>query len=519
MRVTRANLAAIFSFGLWLPKLQDVLFITLFISVIGFGPRLLNVDGDLGRHLTIGEYILTSHSIPTRDIFSHTMTGEPVTPHEWLAQLSFALAYRLGDLDGVVLLCALLIAITFTLSFRQSYARSGMIIISSGWAIMAAAAASLHWLARPHLFTLLLVVLWTGALERLRRREKIYWWIFPLLMFLWVNFHGAFIAGFVIWGMYLLGEVADSVKKMGEPCAWDWRRFFQYLSKTKTFLTAGATTVLASLVNPSGWGLWENSLGYLRNRYLVGHTAEYLPPDFHTASTWPFLIMITLSFLLIGFGRPRLPAASIFLLAGWAAMALYSVRNVPLFALVSAPVLAEITAHNIESFSLLARFSRFEERLNLVERSLKGYVWAFGLTILVAGLLLSGTNLDFYRRGNRFDPEVFPVQAVDWIATHPQTGNVFNHFPWGGYLLFRLWPGQTVFIDGQTDFYGEALTRQYEHVITLQDGWQDVLQQYQASWVLEPAGSPLVLHLEQDPEWQMVYQDPVAAVLRKTSGQ
>ena len=92
--------------GWLLPRVQDVLFIALFIAVVGLGPRLLNIDGDLGRHLTIGKYILTTRLIPTQDLFSHTMAGEALTPHEWLAQVVFAVAYRLGELDGVVIFCA-----------------------------------------------------------------------------------------------------------------------------------------------------------------------------------------------------------------------------------------------------------------------------------------------------------------------------------------------------------------------------------------------------------------------------
>ena len=190
-----------------LPRLEDVVFVTLFIAVIALGPRLLNVDGDVGRHITVGGYILDSRSIPTRDVFSHTMAGEPLTPHEWLSQVIFALAFRAMGLDGVVLLCAALIASTFTLLYACGARRSGTRLIALGWVMLAAAASSLHWLARPHLFTMLLVVLWTDGLERLRRGESTRRWHLPALMLLWVNLHGAFIAGFVIWGAYSVGYV------------------------------------------------------------------------------------------------------------------------------------------------------------------------------------------------------------------------------------------------------------------------------------------------------------------------
>jgi hypothetical protein len=119
-----------------MPRLQDMLFVALFLAVVGLGPRLLNVDGDLGRHITIGNNILDTGSIPTRDLFSHTMAGERLTPHEWLAEVLYALAYRGMGLDGVVILCGILIAGAFILVYRQAYERSGLLLLSMG---------SLHW--------------------------------------------------------------------------------------------------------------------------------------------------------------------------------------------------------------------------------------------------------------------------------------------------------------------------------------------------------------------------------------
>jgi hypothetical protein len=499
-----------------LPRLRDILFIALFLGVVGLGPRLLNVDGDLGRHLTIGAYILENRVIPTTDIFSHTLAGAPLTPHEWLAEILFALAYRLGGLNGVVLLCALLLSFTFTLSFRQSYARGKLVLVALVWTILAAAAASLHWLARPHLFTLLIIPLWTGELERIRQGNAQHWWLLPLLMFLWANLHGAFIAGFVIWGMYLGGETWDRwsgrpvAAETGDPSLESPPAANRILP---ALLLAGATSFLATFFNPSGWHLWATSLGYIRNRYLVSHTAEYLPPNFHDPSTWPFLLMLLISLLLLGRKRGNLPAVSVLLLAGWTMMGLYSVRNVPIYALVAAPILAETTAEQIRGARLLAPFERLNQRLEAVEATLRGFLWPVLVVALVVLALFRGVSLDFGGTGNRFDPAVFPVGAVDWLGANPPPGEVFNYFPWGGYLLYRLWPEQRVFIDGQTDFYGESLTRQYEQVITLGDGWLQVLEQYQVRWVLMPPESDLVQALSVDPGWKMVYQDTTAAVL------
>jgi hypothetical protein len=268
---------------------------------------------------------------------------------------------------------------------------------------------------------------------------------------------------------------------------------------------------LATFVNPSGWRLWETSLGYVRNRYLVGHTAEYLPPNFHEPSTWPFALMIVLSILLLARGRERVPAVYTLLLAGWTALGLYSVRNVPIYALLAAPLLAEVSAGQARDWG---GFRQLNERLGLVEARLKGYVWPVIVVLLAALALAGGARLDFRGQGNRFDPAGFPVKAVDWLEENPQPGNGFNYFPWGGYLLYRMWPEQRVFIDGQTDFYGEALTRQYEQVITLDEGWREVLAGYQVQWALMPAGSALAQALQDEPGWRAIYMDETSAVLR-----
>jgi hypothetical protein len=496
-----------------LPSLGNTLWMAVFFAVIGMGPRMMNVDGDLGRHLTIGRHILASGQIPTADLFSHTMSGAALTPHEWLAQVVFAVSERWLGLDGPVLVCALVIATAFWLVFRRIRKESGAVLLPVMVVVLAMAASSLHWLTRPHVFTFLLLALWVAALEDLRCGQARAWWRLPVLMLFWVNLHGAFIAGFVTWVLYAAGMCFDrasvSVETGSDAARPAWR----------SFLLGGAAAGLVTFVNPSGLGTWLTSVGYVGTRYLVDHTAEYLPPDFHDASTWPFLAFAGLLVAVFGLKSRRIPAAHVFTAAAWLVMALYSVRNVPLFVIVAAPALVSAvngwltdTGEQSQSRLVLAWLG-LEGRLGRIEAGLKGMLWPAVFAALILLALIGGANLDFDQRGNQFDPEVFPVDAVDWLAEHPPQGVGFNHFPWGGYLLYRLWPEERVFIDGQTDFYGEALTRQYEQVITLSPGWESVIDQYAVGWVLVPPDSPLANELVKRTGWQVVYEDETAVVM------
>jgi hypothetical protein len=279
--------------------------------------------------------------------------------------------------------------------------------------------------------------------------------------------------------------------------------------QVKQLSLIGVISILVTFLNPSGWRLWETSLGYLQNRYLVSHTAEYLPPNFHDPSTWPFMGMIVLSMVLLGRRRDRITLTGLFLLGGWTIMALYSVRNVPLYCLVVTPILGEVIAEGPSQ----SKNTKLQYRLLQIERSLKGGFLPVVVLVGVAIAYVNGVILDFQGRGNIFLPEIFPIKATSLIESTDPTGQMFNYFPWGGYLLYRLWPAEQVFIDGQTDFYGELLTREYEKVITMSEGWEDVLEKYKVSWVLMPSDSLFVRQVRSIPDWKLIFENQTAALL------
>jgi hypothetical protein len=473
-----------------LPRLDTAIFIILFLGTMMLGPRMLNIDGDLGRHITVGNYIRSNLKIPVRDVFSHTMAGEPVIPHEWLAQLVFSLANVLGGLNGIVLLTAIVIAFTFTLVYLEMRRQNVYRILALFFTLLAAYASSLHWLTRPHIFTFLFTALWAYLLEDERSKS----WLFPMIMLVWANTHGAFIAGFVILGGHIAGWL------------WEYLHERAALERGKQLALIGGLSFAVTLINPAGWRLWGTSVGYLGNQYLVDHTVEYQSPNFHEPGTWPFLLLMVLGILALGFGG-RMRAHQAILFAAWTAMSLYSARNIPLFAIVTTPYIGIATQVVFEK-SLF--YQKLENRIANIESMLKGSLLPSIAVILLVSIFppLPGT-------ANQFDTSVFPVSAVNWLQTHPQKGKMFNHFVWGGYLLYRMWPEKTVFIDGQTDFYGESLTRQYAQVINLEKGWKDILRKYDVSWAIIPPNQPLANALRDEMKWIVVYQDNTAVILHE----
>jgi hypothetical protein len=189
-------------------------------------------------------------------------------------------------------------------------------------------------------------------------------------MLIWVNTHGAFIAGFVVWGIYLAGSLGET---------WALKRAkgvgLGENGNLAPMLFAGVLSLAASLINPVGWRLWETSISFLRNRYLVGHTVEYLSPDFQQASTCPFLMLIVVSIALLGLSQTRRSLVSILMLAAWTAMGLISARNIPLYAVVTAPIVAGVFANWVRESRLLQGVIPIDDRITAVETSLRGGLW------------------------------------------------------------------------------------------------------------------------------------------------
>src|SRR5688572_23091547 len=102
----------------FLPPITAVLVMQLFLSVLSLGPNMLNIDGDLPRHLLMGRYILQNKALPTTELFIYPYLGQPYVPHEWLTDVIFYAIYSIWGFAGLVLFAALLLATTFTVLYR-----------------------------------------------------------------------------------------------------------------------------------------------------------------------------------------------------------------------------------------------------------------------------------------------------------------------------------------------------------------------------------------------------------------
>jgi hypothetical protein len=485
-----------------LPRLEYVVLLALFWSAAANGPKLLNIDGDLPRHLLLGQLIRETRSVPTTDTFSFRTEGFPSIPHEWLSQVILSIANDLLGLSGVVLLTAIVITAVWALVYQEAARRSNNLFLNLFILALGIAVSIIHVLPRPHIFTYLFTALWILLLERMRDKPRL-WWLLPVLMLLWVNMHGMFVLGLIIWGIYLVGSWLENPSR-----TWFSNPFVRVL------LLGGILSIFATFLSPSGIHIWEAITSLGSNAYITSRIPEYQSANFHMPETWPFIILLVLT--VIGFARNtnKTNWSHILLIAAFAAIALYTSRMLPLFAIVAVPITARSLSEMMQQEFPESRYIAIEKNFATMNATSNGWIWFLVLVLAVTGLFGSGQVIDPGGVGNVFHESFFPVQAVDWLNSNPQSGHMFNEFDWGGYLLLNLSPRQQIFMDGHTHIYGEALTREYETVTFQRDGWQDIFDKYQIEWAIVRTKSAVIEGLT-DMNWNILYEDDTATILRK----
>jgi hypothetical protein len=110
----------------------------------------------------------------------------------------------------------------------------------------------------------------------------------------------------------------------------------------------------------------------------------------------------------------------------------------------------------------------------------------------------------------------FPAAAVAFLAVQRPPGPILNHYNWGGYFIWKLYPEYRVYIDGRADLYGDAFMDDFAATYYLTDHGREALERWRIRTVILPPAAPLITALRASPEWREVYGDSQTVVLTQS---
>ncbi|MEW5945097.1 MAG: hypothetical protein AB1742_02755 [bacterium] len=431
-------------------------FAAIFICVLFSGFVLLVstvriTDGDTWWHLKTGEIIVAARSLPERDPFSYTTVGKPWINDEWLGDLILYAAYRAGGINGVILFttavtCALFLVIFLTARLEGAGAAGTVVMLTA-----AALCSRPRFSGRPEILTLVFTALFIYLIRKkiLTGRSPLY--LLPLFQVVWVNVHPGAVFGVVL----LIAAAASGIAGARLKAANDGGRG-EAFRRALSLVPAAFLCLGACLLNPYGLHGVTAPFKFAGTDVFMKYIAEWAPTTMSALfglegpvrfNAFRFLLFAGALSFFVRFRRLDLVRLCLFVLT--AAMALKSQRFMAIFSMVAAPMTA---AHAAEALRPL--------RLSRPLRTA-------GALVLVSALLAAGA---YHAVTERVYIEGFgvhwhfPEGAVRFLQRNKGAfrEKMYNEYSIGGYLIWRLYPGFRVFIDGRTtlhgrDFYGSML--------------------------------------------------------------
>jgi hypothetical protein len=449
------------------------------------------VDADLWWHLRAGQVMWEQKTILLVDPFSYTKIGAPWVNAFWLSEILF---YGLNRIGGYFAL-AVFVSLTGAYAFYIVYKRLlGNFFIKGSIILLAALTAAPIWGPRPQLFSFVLIAILDSWLSKAENRKPLAGWVLVPLFALWANLHGGW-----IWGILLLfAEIAGSVTGLILNQSEDQK--IVALQRIKSLAGWLCLSTLAVGINPNGLAIWKLPFQQVSVSMQI---QEWLSPDFHQFSFHPLLWMLFLLIVFAPFAKKPVSWPRLFKVIGFAYLTFVAQRNIALFAIVAAPLLAEGVNDGIQVF-WRDKKTTYHQQLGQRMAKTINIILITALGFVATGYLVG------LSQPKQIDVH-YPLKAVNWIKTNRPAGRLFNSYNWGGYILWKL-PEYPVFIDGRADLYGSEIISQWQDVVNARSNALEILNEWKVNLVfLEPTW-PAINMLEIN-DWKIVYQDEMSVIL------
>lgn len=454
------TIARLYRVALRILLLNDISLIAI-MAVLFFARAFWVLDPDFGWHIASGQYIL-EHGIPATDIYSYTMPTFSWIHHEWLSDcLNYLVYHYLGGYGALAVLYAALWTASFWLVSRGTQYRL-VVVLAAVVALPFSGVRAVTWTV---FFCAILI-----SLVYSRRRRHVLALIPPLFL-IWANMHGSFVIGLV----YL---------------AWQ-----TIARRSRRLAVITACSILATMVTPYGPLMYVEVVRTIADTSLRSRISEWqalglaIGPGLLTG-LWLGLRSIQPGSWITKYGRFEL-----LLLV----MSFGSVRHLPIFALFTIASINRMTRH----YPLSMKRPRIP-------------VQRFAIAVVVLALASIGilcTSAYYGQTGDREHP--YPRQIAQSLHETPCRGNVFAHYNFGGYLIWRV-PDQKLYIDGRMPSWQQGSFKAMDTYLQIIDDpavQQEQFTRYNIACVVWHDNTPFVHRLESQ-GWTVVEREPNTDIVR-----
>ena len=486
---------------------KKIAFTIAFLAHVTF---FVLMDPDYYLHLMAGKYIVEHNLLPNVDVFSYTMAGQPWHMHEWLFEVLVYCVNSIAGDNGVILLTSGLGVLAFYIAFSAGILNGRQNNRAILLALLLFAFYSIFIQPRPQIITFLCYAVFLFVIFDYKYRNTLrFAAILPPLMIVWVNAHGAYIFGIAFLCLFIACEYLRRLMGAKE-------KYFDNKLHRLTLIIA--VTILSSAINPYFIKQWIFPF-VLMNKDAMSVISEWRSPDFADFYYRAYLFFIVIFVVHYIYLKKRPDLTELVLPGSIIFISFFAIRHIPLAILTVLPFALVTAKHGYEI--KIIKFTNMgkclKERINCGrDIGKKEYVMNGALLfIVVLSIIIIFPTLNEYKleKRNRF----LPVKAVDFIMKNGISGRFFNTYHYGGYLIYRLYPQQKVFIDIRADMYGDKVMRDYTSIYFGADGWEMIFDKYDFDYVICENNAVIRKLLLCRGDFSLAYSDSSHSVLLRKS--
>lgn len=477
----------------------------LFLVIVNFALQPLT-DPDFGWHLRTGLNLLKQGwKLPALDPYSHTMPDWPWIEHAWFTDLLIgAIDTLFGGLGVILFFGAMTVGAWLAASScgRCPWVYRLLACVLSLW-------VALPFLgARTQIVTLLGLGLLMIVLDRSQQSSSSVLWLLPPMFLVWTNLHGGFIAGLFLGALVVGGSALVRLIHRSWPTVAGWwdEPIRSWPDISRLAMVLGVATLL-TLVNPYGWRLYGEIADSLSDQFMLDTLQEWQPPSLATLAGRSYVIYVAGLGTIVAIWYRRIEPVRWIVWAVFLILSLRHLRNIPLFLIVSLPLLSEV---------LYAGFCGVGGRLRLgpttVQRWLMAAILTGGLFLLWLGPdHLQHVALSGLRPAEYFTGTSYPIEAVQWVRDHRDRlgRRLYNDYGHGGFFVWWL-PEEKIFIDGRMPAWRKDNRRMFQDYVALNQlnpPELSVLDKYSVDWAIVKNQSLLAQTLKESSLWRALYED------------
>jgi hypothetical protein len=294
--------------------------------------KVANVD--IWGFLKTGEHILATQTSPYSDPFSYTMKGQAWRGQVWLSPVVFHLLHKKWGIGSLVILKALLFTAVFVFLLAVFRQRRVSIWLSLLTLLLVLFVVQERLMVRSEVISWLFMAVFIYVLESHRQKKRGIL-VLPFLMILWANMHIGCIFGVGVLLAYLAGETVKyglhRYKGVGFDQVFDQRDLLCFAAVV--FITAGA-----AFINPNVHEVFTTPFLVGRDPFLMANIEELCFSGILRFKL--FWIMVALCVSGVVLRLKQVDPVDLFLLALFLPLSLKVQRNIPIFAIVAAPMVA-----------------------------------------------------------------------------------------------------------------------------------------------------------------------------------